>query len=113
MTNDQIFAQHETLTSVVRSLVVRVDAVDARLLGDIMTELVDSFGLAPPVWAAAPAWQLLQTLMRGEGQEERSWQHQAADFNTQEVLMFLNALWDVYEATARAYFGASSSSTRA
>jgi hypothetical protein len=47
--------------------------------------------------------------MRGEGQEERSWQDQAAEFNTQEVLMFLNALWDVYEATARAYFGASSS----
>jgi hypothetical protein len=109
MTNEQVFAQHETLTSVVRSLVVRVDAVDARLLGDIMTELVNTFGPAPPVWAAAPAWQLLQTLMRGEGQEERSWQDQAADFNTQEVLMFLNALWDVYEATARAYFGASSS----
>ena len=55
MTNEQVFEQHETLTSVVRSLVVRVDAVDARLLGDIMTELVNTFGPAPPVWAAAPA----------------------------------------------------------
>jgi hypothetical protein len=109
MTNEQVFEQHETLTSVVRSLVVRVDAVDARLLGDIMTELVNTFGPAPPVWAAAPAWQLLQTLMRGEGQGERSWQDKAAELNRQEVLMFLNALWDVYEATARAYLGASSS----
>jgi hypothetical protein len=47
--------------------------------------------------------------MRGEGQGKRSWQDKAAELNRQEVLMFLNALWDVYEATARAYFGASSS----
>jgi hypothetical protein len=107
MTHDQLLEQHETLTSLVRSVVVRADAVDARLLGDMMVELVNTFHQAPPVWDAAPAWQLLQTLMRGEGEGERSWQDKAARLNRQEVLMALNALWDVYEATARTYFTSS------
>ena len=107
MTHDQLLEQHETLTSLVRSVVVRADAVDARLLGDMMVELVNTFHQAPPVYDAAPAWQLLQTLMRGERAGEGSWQNKAAYLNRQEVLMALNALWDIYEATARAYFTSS------
>ena len=72
MTNDPLLARHETLTNLVRSMVVRVNAVDARLLGDMMVELVNTFAHAPPVYNAAPTWQFLQTLMRGEGAVERS-----------------------------------------
>jgi hypothetical protein len=93
--------QHEKLSTAVRG-VFRQAAPTAAALAVVMHELEMAFHDAPPTPGAEPSWATIRALMSGSS----SWATQAESLNEVQVREFLNAVWDLYEATARAYYTA-------
>lgn len=91
--------QYVTLFQLLRSLTTHT-LPKAEHLAGIMAELDRKVRQTHVPPKAKPSWQTLQTFMAGDD----SWLDKAARLSEQEVLMFLNALWDLYETTARVYY---------
>jgi hypothetical protein len=90
--------QREKLSAAIRGLLpARPPAQDLMIA---MHEARLAFGHAPPPPKAMQAWQTLQTLMGGEG----SMKARAEKLSDIEVIMFVRALWDLYEAVSRATY---------
>jgi hypothetical protein len=93
--------QYEKLSTAVRGL-AKPEDISPTQLAMVMHELTRAFHHAPPPPGAEPAWQKIQMFMQGNG----SWEEKATRLQVEEIHLFLTALWDLYDATGRAYYTA-------